>query len=482
MAKQELGFVAPPSLAIAAGAITPNPGVAGVQVWSTTLAALVSWNGTSWNAAAGGGSSGGPIASGRIEIDFGRANNPIAIQPTVDVTYATLPAGITNISHFSKMTETSTTIVGVCPSTSGAQGVFKFVKSIDKGKTWTEVVTNLLNQPSVMWGHWNAGQLRCVSGGNVMKSTDNAETWTVLAPAEAAWRATEYFPTLGIGHRLSADATLVYNGFSDVTATSSGGATSISYAGGKALWLASGNAPKYSTSDASLHLTEPMAFPNGEVRSISLTPSAVYNMGGGIFRFVVVSNGKPDVATMDSNSMGVWAIRAHDLGAGSYLDVITHDGDKFVGYGQGLSWFATSPDGLVWTKTELGYVPFAGGLVLRSFNKLSLISTRANPNADSNKILVINRNPDIVTEDNRVLVAQKVITGIPGILATSKVKVWLQPIGTADHSEDEHRIDPPRISSGNIVAGTGFTIYADAPENTYSKWYGLYTVAYEVTN
>lgn len=53
MTKKLLGFEAPPSLAIAAGAITPNPGLAGVQAWSTTLGALVTWNGTSWNASSG---------------------------------------------------------------------------------------------------------------------------------------------------------------------------------------------------------------------------------------------------------------------------------------------------------------------------------------------------------------------------------------------------------------------------------------------
>lgn len=57
MTKKLLGFQAPPALAIAAAATTPNPGLVGVQAWSTTLGALVTWNGTSWNAAGGGGSA-----------------------------------------------------------------------------------------------------------------------------------------------------------------------------------------------------------------------------------------------------------------------------------------------------------------------------------------------------------------------------------------------------------------------------------------
>jgi hypothetical protein len=48
------------------------------------------------------------------------------------------------------------------------------------------------------------------------------------------------------------------------------------------------------------------------------------------------------------------------------------------------------------------------------------------------------------------------------ILSGSLVEAWLFPSATADHSADEHLIDPPTISAGNIVAGVGFTIYAVA--------------------
>jgi len=63
MAKQ-LNYSALPSLAIAAGATTPDPLIVGVMVWSTTLGAPVSWNGASWNAA-GSAPAGvtGPAAS-----------------------------------------------------------------------------------------------------------------------------------------------------------------------------------------------------------------------------------------------------------------------------------------------------------------------------------------------------------------------------------------------------------------------------------
>lgn len=44
MAREELGFRRPPSLAIAEGATTPDPGVDGVTVWSSTTGRLMVWD------------------------------------------------------------------------------------------------------------------------------------------------------------------------------------------------------------------------------------------------------------------------------------------------------------------------------------------------------------------------------------------------------------------------------------------------------
>jgi hypothetical protein len=52
------------------------------------------------------------------------------------------------------------------------------------------------------------------------------------------------------------------------------------------------------------------------------------------------------------------------------------------------------------------------------------------------------------------------ITGQTGILAGSLVEAWIFPTATADHTADEHWVDPPEVYAGNVVAGTGFTIYA----------------------
>ena len=71
--------------------------------------------------------------------------------------------------------------------------------------------------------------------------------------------------------------------------------------------------------------------------------------------------------------------------------------------------------------------------------------------------------------------ANAVTTGQTGISAGSLVEAWILPVASADHSADEHRVDPPRVVAGDIVAGTGFTIYALA--NT-GRAYGLWTAAW----
>lgn len=51
------------------------------------------------------------------------------------------------------------------------------------------------------------------------------------------------------------------------------------------------------------------------------------------------------------------------------------------------------------------------------------------------------------------------ITGQSGIAADSHVEAWLMPADTTDHTADEHVIENLRVMAGNIVPGTGFTIY-----------------------
>ncbi len=51
------------------------------------------------------------------------------------------------------------------------------------------------------------------------------------------------------------------------------------------------------------------------------------------------------------------------------------------------------------------------------------------------------------------------ITGQAAIIADSLVEAWLRPEATADHTADEHMVETLKVVAGNIVAGTGFTIY-----------------------
>jgi len=58
------------------------------------------------------------------------------------------------------------------------------------------------------------------------------------------------------------------------------------------------------------------------------------------------------------------------------------------------------------------------------------------------------------SSDTSVAVSQ------PSILSGSLVEAWIMPTATADHSADEHWIEPIKVMAGNVVAGVGFTIYA----------------------
>lgn len=70
------------------------------------------------------------------------------------------------------------------------------------------------------------------------------------------------------------------------------------------------------------------------------------------------------------------------------------------------------------------------------------------------------------------------VTGQAGILSNSLVEAWVLPVTTADHTDLEHILDPPRVIAGSIVAGTGFTIYATAWPGGLNLHYGQYTVAW----
>lgn len=71
--------------------------------------------------------------------------------------------------------------------------------------------------------------------------------------------------------------------------------------------------------------------------------------------------------------------------------------------------------------------------------------------------------------------ASVAVTGQAAILAGSLVDAWIRLEATADHSADEHRVEALDITVGNIVAGTGFTIYGKPREGT--TW-GRFTISW----
>jgi hypothetical protein len=55
--------------------------------------------------------------------------------------------------------------------------------------------------------------------------------------------------------------------------------------------------------------------------------------------------------------------------------------------------------------------------------------------------------------------ASVAVTGLASIVAGSSAVAQISIKDSADHSADEHWLEPIEVRAGNIVAGTGFTIY-----------------------
>ena len=72
--------------------------------------------------------------------------------------------------------------------------------------------------------------------------------------------------------------------------------------------------------------------------------------------------------------------------------------------------------------------------------------------------------------------ASVAVTGQSAILTSSFVEAWIRPqVDTADHSVDEHIVEPLKVVAGNIVGASGFTIYAEAISGCPCA-YGTFTV------
>ena len=53
-----------------------------------------------------------------------------------------------------------------------------------------------------------------------------------------------------------------------------------------------------------------------------------------------------------------------------------------------------------------------------------------------------------------------VFVSAPAITGSQLVEAWLFPAVTASNTVDNHWVDHIRVIAGNVVAGSGFTIYA----------------------
>lgn len=63
------------------------------------------------------------------------------------------------------------------------------------------------------------------------------------------------------------------------------------------------------------------------------------------------------------------------------------------------------------------------------------------------------------------------VTGQPAISTSSVIIASIAYAATTDHSADEHLVEEIKTIAGNIVAGTGFTIYAQAARGLlYGQW------------
>lgn len=66
------------------------------------------------------------------------------------------------------------------------------------------------------------------------------------------------------------------------------------------------------------------------------------------------------------------------------------------------------------------------------------------------------------------------VTGQTNILSNSVISAWIYPsTATADHSADEHMLETIKIYVGNIVVGTGFTIYGFNSSEINENFYGI---------
>jgi hypothetical protein len=73
------------------------------------------------------------------------------------------------------------------------------------------------------------------------------------------------------------------------------------------------------------------------------------------------------------------------------------------------------------------------------------------------------------TQDASVFVSAPAITG------TQLVEAWVLPATTASNTVDDHWVEDLEIMAGNVVAASGFTIYAKCQT---LMAHGIYNIAW----
>lgn len=78
--------------------------------------------------------------------------------------------------------------------------------------------------------------------------------------------------------------------------------------------------------------------------------------------------------------------------------------------------------------------------------------------------------------------ASLVVTGQTGILTSSVVEVWINPVASVDHTADEHLVETLGVGYITIVANTGFTLRAfninqnGQPDGKGTRLYGKWNL------
>lgn len=68
------------------------------------------------------------------------------------------------------------------------------------------------------------------------------------------------------------------------------------------------------------------------------------------------------------------------------------------------------------------------------------------------------------------------VTGQTDIAEDAVPRAWIRPAATADHSIDEHTLEPLLVSAYGVVPGVGFTIRV---ASTQPRQYGVWSVGWQ---